>query len=149
MESALGRDPQVALAFGAESTSLTAAGTGDNTEVTGQGIDLSSLAASESIAWMFGVKAALTDTESITLKTVTVQDSADGSSWSDVEVIGTILTYTSSGGGTVRTTAIVKYDRNKLRKHARLKYTPDLSASGTDTAVVQCIAGAFGLRAAA
>lgn len=132
----------------------TAGGSGDNTLVTGLTLNRASLV-QNGLSTLTGIlptyvmfnlfyEAVLAGAATLSIKTVLIEDSANGSSWA------TFLDQTStprpngwpaSGvvdtGGTGGTTqrGIVRFGANiqGARQYIRIKYTPDLSASGTDT----------------
>ena len=122
--------------------SATAGGTGDNTAVLGTAIDrlaMAGVALNAEIILAFS--AVLAATATLTLKTVKVQDSADGSTWADFATFtdpGVVATG-PTGGGTVA--GVVKFGVNlgSARRFVRVDYTPDLSASGTDTCQVLAV----------
>jgi hypothetical protein len=116
--------------------SLTAAGTGDNTAVTGQSVDLIDY---DGIKVVLGYKAALTDAKSLKLA-VEYQESADDSSWDTaVALQASTIAVTSDGGTTEYGTVEFDLDASKLKRYVRVNFTPDLDAAGTDTALVSCI----------
>lgn len=125
--------------IGSAFTAATAAGTGDNTAVTGSTIDRASGAGRPSsaallILWQATLAAAAT----LTIKSVKVEHSDDGSSWSDY------LTYTDpgvvgtgqTGGSTEKGVVKLACDLSSAKRYVRLDFTPDLSAANTDTASI-------------
>lgn len=129
-------------------TAATAAGSGDNTEVNGVTLDTNALTSrANSVLFIVDVKAVLTDAKSITV-TANLQDSADGSSWTDITDPATIFTVTSSGGTTETGVGTLGYDLSRARRYVRIQATPDLSHSGTDTASI-CGVAVFGGLASA
>lgn len=113
---------------------ITAAGTGDNTKVTGQSIDLlnkgdggcliisgvATLQAAETFKWA-----------------VEIQESADGTNWDTAEVLQAATTLATGGEGGSTEYFVGKLDVNlkKRKRYVRFNVTPDLSASGTDKQV--------------
>jgi hypothetical protein len=112
---------------------LTAGATEDAVEVTGQTIDrlgfrscalavnaLATLAADKTLA--FGVK---------------YQDSSDGSTWNTAVVMqaSTVLLTDSGSGSNLHGTLELSLDLTSLDRYIRFNITPDLNATGTDTAV--------------
>jgi hypothetical protein len=122
-------------------STATAAGTGDATEVNGITIDLQSYVQRyQSIEFLIACQATLAADKTLTV-VGNLQDSADGSSWSDTLASATLLTLTGgSGGSTERGVARMGYDLTKCRRYVRCQVTPDLSATGTDTSVMQGLA---------
>lgn len=138
---------QIGAAYALASTSLTAGGGGDNTLITGTTINTAAALTApavypkdfNSVAFVIGGTATLAAGKSITV-TALIEDSADGSSWATLVASATIVSVTSAGGGTVTFTGKIGADLTAARQYVRVKATPDLSATGTDTAVVFGIA---------
>lgn len=129
---------KIAAAF----TALTAGGTGDNTAVTGITVDrVPGGVPFFSARILIAYSAVLAATKTLTLKSVKVEHSDDGSTWADY------LTFTDpgvvatgqSGGSTEKGVLELAVDLTSAKKYVRVDYTPDLSASGTDTATVVTI----------
>lgn len=118
--------------------SAVAAGSGDATTVTGisinrEGLGNGSLPDSALFAVNFGATLASGKTLSLAL---TVQDSADNSSWSDYQTQASAVVATGpSGGGVVNGQANLGVNLTSARQWIRLNWQPDLSATGTDTSV--------------
>lgn len=115
----------------------TAAGTGDNTAVTGATIDTQDY---ESAKIVISYLATLTDEKTYDLA-VAYQESDDGSTWDtavDLREDATVVT--SDGGGAE--TGVLEYDVNLAdkKRYFRVNFTPDLSHTGTDTAITSCVA---------
>jgi hypothetical protein len=111
----------------------TAAGTGDNTAVTGQTIDRSGY---QSAKLVFGAVTTLTDAKALKLA-VEYQTSVlgDGSDWQTaVPLLASTALVTSSGGTTEHPTWTYDIDLTGLPRYVRFNFTPDLTASNTDTA---------------
>lgn len=143
---ALGRDLQVIPIFNVAHASLTAGGTGDNTAVNGASIDGQAQPAHECFSLVVAARAVLAATKKLTVA-VKLQDSDDGSAWTDVTDFGVKLTLTGGSGGTTEVGAVrVQSDANKLRRYRRWVVTPDLDAANTDTAVVQTVVLLSGLH---
>lgn len=131
----------VSPVYTAASTSATAAGTGDNTAVTGDTIDLTTLQYPAEVALVFAFIAVLAAGKSLFLKSVVIEHGA-ASNMSDAATLFTLedatgtAVATSAGGGTVK--GVKKYGRviKGAKRYVRIKFTPDLDATGTDTAVV-------------
>lgn len=122
-----------ALAF----TSLTAAGTGDNTEVDGVSLDTTAAAykGANSVLFVVNAVAALT-AEKTLIVTANLQDSADNTNWTDITTPAAILTLAATGSGV----GTLGYDLSRARRYVRIQATPDLSHSGTDTATITGVA---------
>jgi len=125
-----------------DQAALTAAGSGDATTVTGQTIDRMAIGTSGSsgamplsalVAVLFSATLASGKTLSVTFD---VQDSPDGTNFSDYATSAALVVATGpSGGGTVRGQSVQQVSLTSARRYVRLLFLPDLSATGTDTAV--------------
>lgn len=124
-----------------DQAALTAAGAGDATTVTGQTIDRFSIGSNSNgspplsalVAVLFSATLASGKTLSVTFD---VQDSPDGTNFSDYATTAAIVVATGpSGGGTVRGQSELQVSLTSARRYVRLLFVPDLSATGTDTAV--------------
>lgn len=143
--NSLGRDiaSEIAAAYAAASTSATAGGGGDNTEVTGVTIDLLALDTRyESICFVLSATSTLAATKTLTVAAkIETSDDSGMSGATDLVASSTVLTLTgAAGGSTERGTAKVGASLEYAGRYVRIKFTPDLSATGTDTAVVQSVA---------
>lgn len=129
-------------------TNLTAAGTGDATEVDGISLDIraSNLGTrAECAVFTFWVRAANTATKVVAISN-TLQYSVDGSTWVDITKANgcgvdaaDIALGSDAGTGTVYTVLKHNLDLTRIPTTAvyiRCQTTPDSSASGTDTATV-------------
>jgi hypothetical protein len=123
-------------------TNLTAGGTGDNTAVTGATINRSHTIAlgngDNGVTFLSNgklivtYKATLTASQTLSLA-IAYQTSADGSSWNTaVTLLASTAVLDATGSG------VKEYDLALVDKpqYIRFNFTPDLSHSGTDTAVV-------------
>ena len=145
MGNSLGKDVagNIGALYALASTAVTAGGSGDATLITGTTINTAALQTAPavyakdfaSVAFVVAGTATLAATKSITV-TALIEDSADGSSWATKVASATIVSVTSSGGGTVTFTGKIGVDLTACRQYVRVKATPDLSATGTDTATV-------------
>lgn len=132
-------------------TPATAGGAGDATEVDGVSLDTSAAAYKRPNSALFIVdaKATLAATKTLTI-TANLQDSANGSSWADITDPAVILTLTGAGGGSTETgVGVLGFDLSRARKYVRIQATPDLSATGTDTASIMGVAIFGGLSVSA
>jgi hypothetical protein len=143
--SALGKNisAEIGALYAAASTAVTAGGSGDATEVTGVTINTASLQTApaiygkdfNSIAFVIAGTTTLADTKALTV-TALIEDSANGSSWSTLVASSTIVSITASGATTTGFTGKVGVDLTAARQYVRVKFTPNLTATGTDTATV-------------
>lgn len=117
---------------------ITAAGAGDNTAIVGLAIDRAALGMPLNADIVLAYDATLAAAATLTLKTVKVEDSADGASWADYATFtdpGVVATG-PGGGGTVRGQFRLGVNLSSARRHVRVGFTPDLSAGAADTARV-------------
>lgn len=142
----LGRNiaAEILSLYAAAATSATAGGSGDATEVTGVTIDTSTFPTrAESIAFVLAATATLTAAKTHTV-TAKIEDSADASTWATLVASATVILQTATGTSTK--SGRIGADLNTARRYVRLKYTPDLSHTATDTSVTQSIAVLGGLQ---
>lgn len=126
--------PRLAAAI----TAIVAAGTGDATAVTGIVIDRAALKMPLNAELTLAFTAVLAATKTLSLGTVKIQDSADGTNFAD------FLTFTDpgvvatgpAGGGTVNGQVSLPAHLAGARQYIRTAYTPDLSATSVDTAMI-------------
>jgi len=126
---------------------ITAAAGLDNVEVDGQTLDryiAASVAMADSSVITVAYLAALTATETLSLR-IRYQDSANGSSWNTaVELTAAAVVATGAGGGSNERGALeASLNLRGLERYVRFSITADLSASGTDTCTYHAVA-AFG-----
>jgi hypothetical protein len=119
---------------------ITAAGTGDATAVTGETLDrygtgAQSLADHATVVLPY--LAALTAAKTLSLA-VEYQTSADGSSW-DTAVALQASTVAATGAGNIDGALQFNVDLSGLKRYFRVNYTPDLSNTATDTAIVMAV----------
>ena len=128
-----------------QNTAATAAGSGDNTTVTGNAVDITALSARYNAAVLsIGSVATMASGESLAV-TALVQTSANNSDWSTLVASQTVYTHTASGGAATAAAAggDVSVDLSKAYQYIRCAVKPDLSRAGTDTAT---IAGTWALH---
>jgi hypothetical protein len=118
-------------------TSLTAGGAGNAAAVNGYTIDLAGLRMPSNADIVFHMNADLSADKTLNLTALKIQDSAagDGSDWADFAVLpapGVVVT----GTGTVSGTFATGVSLSHARRYVRVVYTPDLTATATDTATV-------------
>lgn len=128
--------PKIASAI----TAITAGGTGDATAITGIGFDRKAVDMPLSADLVLSWTATLAATKTLSFGTVKIQDSADNSTYADVSTIsitdpGAVATG-PTGGATVSGSVAIPVALGATRQYVRALFTPDLSASGTDTAMV-------------
>lgn len=117
-------------------TSLTAAGTGDATAVNGITIDRTALNLPGSAVFTTLFSAVLAATKTLSLATV-IQHSDDGSTWATyVSEAATVVATGPTGGATVTGQHAINVNLRAAKRYVRSVVTPDLSATGTDTATI-------------
>lgn len=117
---------------------MVAAGAGDNTAITGNTINRDSYGMPASGLLVVTSYVNLAEDETLSLA-VSVQESADGSSWDTAEVIDAATVVKTATGGAFTDGFAVSY-KVKLsdrKQYIRFNCTPNYSASGTDTGVTQ------------
>lgn len=119
--------------------SATAAGTGDATEVDGAYIDRQDHLSAKLV---ISYTATLQQDETLTIA-ANMQDASD-SSGTGVADYGTAYAATvvatgGTGGSTETGTVELDVDLAAAKQYVRAQFTPDLSASGTDTAIVSAV----------
>lgn len=126
---------------------ITAAGTGDATKVTGVGIDRKqgqTLALSAAVTTSF--LAALADTKTLSLAHE-IQYSSDNSTFDTAVVLeaSAVKATGETGGTNERGQAEFSINLISQKRYFRINVTPDLSATGTDTAsfATQAALGGF------
>mgnify|MGYP000246303203 CR=1 FL=1 len=145
--SSLGKDlkGETTSKFALTSTAVTAGGTGDATEIDGASIDTTALGVkAQSVLFSIPCRAVLGATQTLTV-IGNLQDSADNSTWADINDSATLLTLTGGSGGTTETgVARMGFDLTRARRYVRCQVTPDLNRANTDTAVIGAGVATFG-----
>ncbi|MBC9178564.1 hypothetical protein [Pseudoroseomonas ludipueritiae] len=141
LTTAMGRDDAAfsTPVYAASETALTAAGAGDNTEITTAQLDLQTQFGTRrftSLTLVLTALATLSANKALDLKAVRFQHSDDATTWEDVKPGVTALTLTSTTAGTVTGAADLGCNLAETKRYLRAKFTPDLSHTGTDTAKV-------------
>lgn len=125
-----------------DNVALTAAGAGDNTEVTGQIIDTTLFKHPLSLAILIACKAVLAASKKLTIKTVKLEHSDDSGMAGAVNLAtpaDTDVLVDSGAGSTLHGVLKHSVDLAGAKRYIRLKYTPDLDATVTDTATTAAI----------
>lgn len=118
-------------------TAATAGGSGDNTAVAGAIIDRAQIGSPLTGVLAIPYTATLAEGETLTL-TYTVQEGA-ASDLSDAETLkaAAVVVATGDTGGSTETGVLeVDLQLSAAGRYVRCNVTPDLSASGTDTAAI-------------
>lgn len=110
-------------------TNAVAAGTGDNTAVTGATIDRQGFGSGKAVvSW----RTSLTAAKTLSLA-VAYQDSADGSTWNTAVALQA-STVVKTGAATNSVDEVeFNIDFSGLQRYIRINFTPDLSHTSTDT----------------
>lgn len=131
---------------GVASAAITAGATGDNTEIVGDTIDLTTLSARpSSVVFDIPVRATLADTKTC-IVTGLIEKSADNTNWEVLVASATLLTLTGLTGGTTEK-GVARIGADLIEsdcRYIRFKATPDLNATGTDTMTVGGVVATFG-----
>lgn len=114
----------------------TAGGTGDATEVDGATFNRLTYGMPQSALLVVQWITSLTADKTLAF-TVTLQDSADGSSWTDVSVTDLASAITVKTGAATNSEDFwtCKLKLSGLRQYIRAQVKPDLSHTSTDTAI--------------
>lgn len=121
-------------------TAATAGGSGDNSAATGVIIDRAAFGYPASAVLAVPYTATLAEDETLTL-TYTVQE-GDASNLSDAATLKTasVVVATGDTGGSTETGCLeVDFKSIAGGRYNRVNITPDLSASGTDTAAISAV----------
>jgi predicted phage tail protein len=116
-----------------KATALTAAGTGDNTEITGPAIDTTGYG---SLVYSLGGVATIAANKAINA-TVKYETSDNASTWNTAVVLANAVEW-AEGLTTADILEPLQFEltASDKPKYIRFKTTPDLTATGTDTAIV-------------
>jgi hypothetical protein len=125
----------------AANTAVTAGGAGDATAVTGVIIDRAALGWPKSIVAAIPYTATLA--QAATLSLAYTFQHGDASNLSDAATYASATTAVVATGGTGGSTETgtfeVGINIEGAKRYVRLNFTPDLSASGTDTAALSAV----------
>lgn len=125
----------------AANTAVTAGGTGDATAVTGAIIDRLAIGTPQSAVLAIPYTATLGAGETLSIG-YTVQE-GQAANLSDAETLVTaasaVVATGPAGGGTVTGVFEVSVPVMGAGQYVRANFTPDLSASGTDTAALSAV----------
>jgi hypothetical protein len=129
--------------LGSAFAALTAGGSGDATAVVGVAIDRFATGSMPlSAELLLAFSAVLGATKSLSIGTVKIEQSPDGSNW-DATALMTFtdpgIVASSVGGGTVTGVVKLNVPLGSAKRWVRVDFTPDLSAANTDTATVVAV----------
>ena len=143
--TALGRNDAALITpvYAAAEYDLTAGGGTDAAEQTLAVIDLATAFDTKRFAsatLVLAATATLAEAKTLVLGTAKWEHSDDGVTYTAVKAGVTALTLTGpTGGATVKGAAVLGLNVAEAKRYVRAKYTPDLNASGTDTAKVSSV----------
>lgn len=128
-------------AYAAASTSVTAAGSGDNTAVTGVAVDRAAIGLPLSAVVVYAIAATMANTKTLSMA-YKVQHAIDAAFTVVTDLPGAIVAnavvLTAKADGSAQTFAFQhSVNLNGAMQFVRIVYTPDLSNTATDTAVIQ------------
>ncbi len=124
----------LAVKRASDNASATAAGSGDATEVTGSGIDRSAIGMPVSAILAVSYKTVLAAAKTLSVAAA-IDDSPDGTTWTVyTSAANAVLETAGTGALTARGVLELSADLQKANRYVRARFTPDLSATGTDTA---------------
>lgn len=123
------------------STSALAGGTGDNTQIVGDTFDRgAAMNFPKSLTIALEYTTTLAANKTLTAKSLVIEtsDASDMSGSSNLFAPSDVVLATDSGSGsTLKGSYKYAVDLHGAKQYVRLKWTPDLNATGTDTAVVE------------
>lgn len=132
-------DPRIKVKYAAANTSVTAAGSGDATEVTGAAIQRSTIGYPLSAVFVIPYLISLTAAKTFSLAYVVETSASSSSGYSDlVNVSATVI---ATGALTASAGQVeIPVDLSGAKDYVRIRFTPDLSHTSTDTAGLSAIA---------
>lgn len=133
---------QIAVFNASDSASATAAGAGDATLVTGLPIDRFALNRPQSVAFLLRYKAVLAQAKTVSFST-SVETATDSAFTAPVVLQNNataVVDTGGTGGTTQRGVVRVAADLAGALQYVRLKFTPDLSNTATDTVEASAVA---------
>ena len=126
----------IATRFGVAGVSVTAGGSGDDTEVNGAWIDRLGFS---SLKVTIGYTATLGATETLSVA-ANLQDASDGSGTGAADfgdaLASTVQATGATGGSTETGVVELDVDLSAADRFVRAQFTPDLSRANTDTAIL-------------
>lgn len=118
---------------------LTAAGSGDATAINGASYDRLSNGMPRCCVMTAQHKSTLTSAKTLSMDLV-LEHSTDNSNWSAFSTLALAVVATGASGGSTQTGIVEKdVDLTGAYRYIRVTTTPDLSHTGTDTAVVSTL----------
>lgn len=121
---------------GIGSSRAVAGGTGDNTAVVNAaGIDTKNY---NSALIIVSGSTTLANTESLALTVATTECATLGGSYTAKETVANAVTLVTSTGDTHTGAVAYAIDLDDYKRFVKVSFTPNLSASGTDTSTLSC-----------
>ena len=131
----------IAVLGASANVAVTAAGSGDNTEVVGDILDRAIQGNPQSGVLAIQYTAMLTDGETLAISYDVEKGNTEN--LSDALLLATgvsqVVATGPAGGGTVRGTFEVDLKLSGAGRYVRANFTPNLSASGADTAALSAV----------
>lgn len=130
---------------GFANTAVTAGGSGDNTLITGVAVDRSLADYPRSCVVSVSYTTTLAQAATMTFKTAKIETDDDVAFGTATDLVtlesstGTVIETGGTGGSTNTGCKDYDVDLSAAKRYIRVKLTPDLSASGTDTAALACV----------
>lgn len=121
------------------SVSWTAAGTGDNTAVTGLAIDRLGYNSAKAV---IGYTTTLTEAKTLSFAVEITSCATSGGTYDTATALqaATVAATGDTGGSTETGTLEFDIDLSGYKRYIKINFTPDLSHTGTDTARAMAIA---------
>jgi hypothetical protein len=123
----------ISAAYAGDVDSIVAGGAGNNVEVNGPAVDRFAYNDPLSVAVVYAIKATLAAGKTLSLG-YSLQHSSDGETFTDFAPAASAVVASTSGANDL----IIKQsvDLSGAERYVRVAYTPVLSATATDTAVI-------------
>lgn len=131
----------IAVMGAAANTAATAGGSGDDTEVTGLILDRGTIGFPQSAVLAIPFTATLAAGKTLTIAYAVYSSAADDLSSPTVltSAAAAVVATGPAGGGTVTGTFDVDLSLAGAGRYLRADFTPDLTATGTDTAALSAV----------
>jgi hypothetical protein len=125
----------------AANTPATAGGTGDATEVVGVAIQRSTIGMPMGATFAVPFTATLAQTKTLSFAYTVEHSTASGSGYATLASSTGVVVATGATGGSTETGCLeIGVDLTGANDFVRIRITPDLSATGTDTAAFNAVA---------
>ena len=121
----------ISAAYAGDVDSIVAGGAGNNVEVNGSAVDRFAYNDPLSVAVVYAIKATLSAGKTLSLG-YSLQHSSDGVNFTDYAPVASAVVASTSGDQIIKQSV----DLSGAERYVRVAYTPLLSATATDTAVI-------------